>query len=73
MPEGTKMVLQDRAYSSPIWYPPRPAAADEPRTLVGLTPVFSRYFPGKVHDHEDQNHIDKHVPNYPILLEKDVT
>jgi hypothetical protein len=56
------MVLQDRAYSSPIWYPPRPAAADEPRTLVGLTPVFSRYFPGKVHDHEDQKHIDKHAP-----------
>ena len=22
MPEGTKMVLQDRAYTSPIWYTP---------------------------------------------------
>jgi hypothetical protein len=39
----------------------------------GLTPVFSYYFPGKVHDHEEQNHIDEHVPSYPTLLEKDVT
>jgi len=33
MSEGTKMVLQDRGYTSPIWYPPRPAAADEFRAI----------------------------------------